>query len=426
MGQTSFAFEKSNILYNIASKTNNHAIKNFSVVSLKESVKTFCIAATIFEWISSNFANAPLLDISKDFSKFLSLLCLLQAQEIALFSSLEEKSSIKVLARLSLGIISLIRSVQENLPKSPSHDLSFLISKIESKTNLHNMIHCIIMAEFWNEQELYDISNDLFILSEKMLEPLEIGLKTSISIKEYLQLSNIRSSKERQQICYEGKKASESKTKVEPYFLASLLDFKTLINSYSESYSSIFTGVYPLTVTEAQSKFDNKANTIIKALEHASEEVTENYELIRVKKNTKIEDLILELRDTSGKNIFNHSREMVMRIESNTESLLNLFNRIQEKYDEPSIYKESVAVLLNDECLNIRTSLKQAKIHLIFSDNAFIQILYPKISNLHQVALSEMKEILEAHSDYLEKITCQLNILKEEVTFFFSFLNINF
>ena len=229
--QTSLAFEKSNTLFNIAAKLNNDSLSLLNTEKIKSSVRDLCISGTIYDWISTNFANAPLNDIKPDCSKILSFICLLQAQELAFFSSIQEGKGLKTLARLSLGVMNLVQSVKDCLSTASEFSSSLINQRLEEKASIHTFIHCLVMAEFWDGQELYDIAHDLFLTSSRVFENSLIKNKGPIT--DYLKISILRSEKERLQISYEGKKAVDSKVKLDPYFLASILDFNSIIIHHS-------------------------------------------------------------------------------------------------------------------------------------------------------------------------------------------------
>ncbi|KAI5959096.1 BRO1 [Candida pseudojiufengensis] len=87
--QNSLAFEKANILFNIASLltkfANNKYIEsqgNNDKSSIVESIKMLKQAAGIYEFINENFLHAPSDDLSQSTIKFLNNLSLAQCQEI--------------------------------------------------------------------------------------------------------------------------------------------------------------------------------------------------------------------------------------------------------------------------------------------------------------------------------------------------------
>ncbi|KAI5953219.1 BRO1 [Candida jiufengensis] len=87
--QNSLAFEKANILFNIASLltkySNNKYIEssaNNDKTLIAESINVLKQAAGIYDFINENFLHAPSDDLSQSTIKFLSALCLAQCQEI--------------------------------------------------------------------------------------------------------------------------------------------------------------------------------------------------------------------------------------------------------------------------------------------------------------------------------------------------------
>lgn len=409
--QKSLAFEKSNILFNIASKINNDTLQSLHVDNVKISVRDLCVSATVFDWISNNFANAPLPDIQPNFSKFLSNICLLQAQELAFFITLQEEKGLKILARLSLALMNLIQSAKEFSSNNSQIIPTWLNQKIDDKATLHTFIHCLIMAEFWDGQELYDIAFDLYSKSNIIFENTSIRDKTAIA--DYLKISLIRSEKERHQISYEGKKASDSTVRLDPYFLANTLDFKQLLNPFISSYSPLFKNVYPLRVIESQSEFDAKANTILKTLERASEEVSVIFEELSAKLLSNSEDFVIELRSKIMGGEIGLLKATLIEIDTETDNILSLKERIELKGLQNTENRH-----INDIWGNLKSLLDDidhSKARIILNDNAFIQTTLPFLKQMYLTHLENIKTTL---TDYEGSAKTQFKLyenLKDEV-----------
>lgn len=394
--QKALAFEKSNILFNIASKINNDALRSVSKENLKVSVRDLCISATIFDWISNNFANAPLLDIQPNFAKFLSGLCLLQAQELAFFITIQEEKGLKILARLSLGLMNLIQSVKEFVTNNSQIIPTWLHQQIDDKATLHTFIHCLLMAEFWDGEELYDIAFDLFSTSSRVFENAKVRDKSAIA--DYLKISLIRSEKERQQISYEGKKASNSNVRLDPFFLANILDFKQLLSPYITSHSPLFRNVYPLRVIEAQSEFEAKASTILKTLERASEEVAAAFEEMSMKFMSNTDNFIIEVRDKVVGCGIDQLKTILNEIDVESNSILALKNRI-----EGNGLKLSENRYLNELWAKFETISKgfdKSKARIVLNNNAFIQTALPFMKEMYSLHEENLKATLTEYEEH--------------------------
>jgi len=409
--QSSLAFEKSNTLFNIASKINNETLKELTVENIKSSVRDLCVSATIFDWISNNFANAPLNDIKSEFSRFLCCVCLLQAQELAFFLSIKEGKGLKTLARLSLGLMNLIQSAKEILTNYENESINWLVEKIEQKAVIHTSIHCLIMAEFWDGQELYDIAFDLFSTSYRVFESSKVKNKNYLN--DYLKISILRSDKERQQLSYEGKKAADSQTKLEPFFLANILDLKSVLKPYSSSHVSNFSSIYPLKVIELQSEFESKSFTVLKTLERASDEVTETFEKLTSKIFSSIDSFILDLR----KNVFGDKVEILRYklnvIDTESNELAHCKTQLMSK-DLSIDLKTKLDGLWKrfEENMDIT---EKSKVRLILNDTALVQTLLPLMKGIYSENVEKLKEALSIYEERSRKQFQLYESLRNEV-----------
>lgn len=409
--QSSLAFEKSNTLYNIASKINNETLKELNIDNIKLSVRDLCVSATIFDWISNNFANAPLDDIKSDFSKFLCCMCLLQAQELAFFLSIKEEKGLKTLARLSLGLMNLIQSAKEYLVSCDNKNLTWISEQIERKATIHTSIHCLIMAEFWDGQELYDIAFDLFSTSCRVLESAKIKNKTYLN--DYLKISTLRSEKERQQLSYEGKKAADSQIRLEPFFLANILDLKSVLKPYSSSHISNFSAIYPLKVIELQSEFESKSYTVLKTLESVSDEVSGKFEALTGKVFSTIESYILDIRKKILNDRVEELRSKLDAIDIKFSELLHSKTQLASK--DISI---DLKVKLDGFWKSIEKNMtiaENTKVRLILNDAAFVQTLIPLMKGIHSENVQNVKDSLAIYEDQSRKQFRLYEKLRNEV-----------
>lgn len=320
--------------------------------------------------------------------------------------------------------MNLIQSARDYISAISNFDASWLDQKLCDKADAHGFIHCLIMAEFWDSQELYDIAYDLFSTSSRFFENSKI--KSKEPIRDYLKISLLRSEKERQQISYEGKKASGSKVKLDPYFLATILDFKSIIKPYYLSYTSLFTKAYPLQIIELQSEFEAKANTIIKTLERAYEEVSGAFDNISAKILSNPELFILELRSNIVADIDSYKR-MLNDFDAVSEEISTLRKFIVTKYPESDrgLEFDVIANTMN----NIYAELERSKIRLILNDSALIQTLLPLQKDLYSSCIEQSKDMLRTYQENSEKYITIYENLKNEVrvhTYLYSNLFLSF
>lgn len=411
--QNTLAFEKANVLYNLAARIVNGCISRLGDADPKSGFKPHCIGATIFDWISSNFSNAPLFDIAADCSKFLSTLCLLQAQELAFFSSVEEEKGLKVLARLSLGIVNLLGSLKDQLPQPRDHDMSWMLQAINAKMSLHNVLHCLIMAEYWDTQQLIDISHNLFTAAAEHLLAADIRDKTPL--QEYLKISTIRAEREREQTILQNSKASESAAKVEPFFLATLLDFGEVVAPYAASYQSLFTGIYPVAVIEQQSVFESKAMGIVKGIEKVVRETDSLYHMTALRKNITVQEVLLELRDGYANMQVGELKRTMTSVDQSMERLRSEAESLRLRYSHLKGPGGRDGLAFVERAEKELKALDGAKLKLILNDSAFLQMLTPIVQEGFASFIQELQAKIAAYSQLNAQRQEKLERLKEKV-----------
>ncbi len=408
--QSSLAFEKANILFNIGSKIYNNALSKTTNENIKLQVKALCTSATVFDWISSNFDHAPLFDINKPVSKLFSQLCLLAAQELAFFSAVHEEKGLKVLARISLGLMNYIKSCQNALQMdTKDHDLSYFQRALDVKAPLHNSIHCLIMAEFWDAQQLPDIAHDLFMTAKTNLEASLIRNKTPL--EDYLSLSILRSSKEKEQLFGASAKASESTAVVQPFYLASLVDFREIIAPYASTYESVFKSLYPINVIEAQSAFETKAQSLVNTLLLTLDEPENTLQSYVLNSSRTINDIVINLRDSL----------------SGTRNLKSLRSGVQEKLVELDSWLKTVITKHPNQCTDyeltnivqeaniIKERLENGKLSLICNEISFVEALRTAMSPSYSAYLMDIQNYSMSLETNLRSIQESIQKFKNEV-----------
>eukprot|EP01135_Chromosphaera_perkinsii_P007816 Nk52_evm8s1020 gene=Nk52_evmTU8s1020 len=101
--QYSVAYEKANVLFNIAAVQSSIAVNQdrFSESGLKAACNYFQFAAGTLEFLSANFMHAPTKDMNRDCLRYLISFLLAQAQECFWEKSVLDKKSRKVISKLA-------------------------------------------------------------------------------------------------------------------------------------------------------------------------------------------------------------------------------------------------------------------------------------------------------------------------------------
>ncbi|ORZ32255.1 BRO1 domain-containing protein, partial [Catenaria anguillulae PL171] len=109
--QSSLAFEKACVIYNLASTLSRLAAS--SPRDIKRAYHHLQVAAGLFKFINDNFLHAPSRDLSRESIKFLSDLMHAQAQEILLEKTLADKHGkvTKMAAKIAAGLAHLYAQV---------------------------------------------------------------------------------------------------------------------------------------------------------------------------------------------------------------------------------------------------------------------------------------------------------------------------
>lgn len=315
-----------------------------------------------------------------------------------------------MLARISLGLMNFIKSCQNSLPTDTNdHDLSYYKGALEVKALLHNTIHCLIMAEFWDSQQLPDIAHDLFMTAKTNLEASLIRKKEPLM--DYLTMSIMRSGKEKQQIFGETAKASESKTVVQPFFIASLVDFREIIAPYASTYESVFKSIYPLNVIEAQSAFETKAQGLVDTILATLDEPENALQSYVINSSRSMNDLIIDLRDKiSGAD---NMKELRDRIQEKTADIDDLLKIVVAKH--PNLQGDYELTKLVEELNYLRKPFESEKISLICNDVSFVEALKVALGPSFTAYSNDLQNSSAALENGIKSVQENTQALKNEV-----------
>ncbi|GMM51008.1 Bro1 protein [Starmerella bacillaris] len=115
--QSSSAFEKACILYNLAACLSHLGSEAQSAGDNKSAYHDFCSAAGIFDFISENFLHPASVDLQSETLICLRKLMLAQAQHCFFLKAQESKSAAGLVAKLAASAVGLYRDVLESLEK---------------------------------------------------------------------------------------------------------------------------------------------------------------------------------------------------------------------------------------------------------------------------------------------------------------------
>lgn len=115
--QTSLAFEKASIIFQIASTHSSIAISQnrSDPEGLKRSFHYFKTAAGMLTYINDNFLHAPSTDLSKEVVKFLTGIMLAQATEVFFEKLVDEKKSAGLVAKVAAQAAYLYTNLTEEV-----------------------------------------------------------------------------------------------------------------------------------------------------------------------------------------------------------------------------------------------------------------------------------------------------------------------
>ncbi len=121
--QTSIAFEKANVLYNIGALLSQLARGG------KDKAKNYQCAATTFTFIGENFLHPPLVDIMKPSLQFITALMLAQAQEEVVEKAVKDEKSFSILSKLAAAATGLFGQAMAKLSSTEMADVcNYLLS----------------------------------------------------------------------------------------------------------------------------------------------------------------------------------------------------------------------------------------------------------------------------------------------------------
>ncbi|KAF5384243.1 hypothetical protein D9615_003412 [Tricholomella constricta] len=115
--QTSIAFEKASVLFQIASTHSSIAAAQARTdpEGLKRAFYYFRTCAGMLTYINDNFLHAPSTDLSRDVVKFLSALILAQATEVFFEKCQDEKKSSALVAKIAAQAASIYTTLSEEV-----------------------------------------------------------------------------------------------------------------------------------------------------------------------------------------------------------------------------------------------------------------------------------------------------------------------
>lgn len=140
--QTSIAFEKLCVLFNLAAVLSEIASQALEEKDYKLSYQSLQNAAGIYRFISENFLNAPSDDLQQDTIKGLEQLMLSQAQEVFLMKILNGDGEVKhsLVAKLAKAAAGLYQNAHDILEKVPANLDSKWIAYCKLKAKLFNSL----------------------------------------------------------------------------------------------------------------------------------------------------------------------------------------------------------------------------------------------------------------------------------------------
>lgn len=156
--QSSIAFEKANILFNLAAIYNNLGKRD-------RKSRDLILSASLFRYVADNFLNPPLHDISRPTLLFFEELILAQVEEDGLIKSLELKQSLSLAAKICFSIQERYNKVCTMLR---NHDLSALkVFLMHGAEQDHDILSLLQMKEkLWSIYRHYLLA-EMFVGNQK-------------------------------------------------------------------------------------------------------------------------------------------------------------------------------------------------------------------------------------------------------------------
>lgn len=156
--QSSIAFEKANILFNLATIYNNLGKRD-------RKSRDLLLSASLFRYVADNFLNPPLHDISRPTLLFFEELILAQVEEDALIKSLELKQSLSLAAKICSSIHERYSKICTKLRQNDLSALKvFLMHGAEQDHDILSLLHT--KENLWSIYRHYVLA-EMFVTNQK-------------------------------------------------------------------------------------------------------------------------------------------------------------------------------------------------------------------------------------------------------------------
>ena len=152
-----------------------------------------------------------------------------------------------------------------------------------------------------------------------------------------------------------------------------------------------------MAVIELQSEFEAKANTIIKTLERASEEVTASFGVLTAKILSDSKSFIIESRSSLINENIIEVKNTLHEIDAIIDSMAPIKNIIISKYGNLDDRKEIDELFKSQD--HILSDLDKYKVRLFLNDSALVQTMLPLMKEFYLEGLVKSKEILHNYEE---------------------------
>lgn len=279
--QSSIAFEKANILYNLGASL---CYKAYKTAVGSERSKLFQFSASVFVFISENFLHPPLLDISKQCLNILTSTMLGQAQESLTFSAISDGKSINTISKLSISVYELFNDAVIKLESLNSIDIKKVLQG--SDPYYHKDAYSLIVAKslVWKAISQYflaevDYNSDStasslirFKNAKSAIADCEKSefdkdstiMKYQKDLVKIINTRIIELEKENSIMCTNHISYSKDLQKVEGVKLVKIIPIYELFKSFNSSFKDVFSKIIPLHIHEEISRYSEEKSKLLR------------------------------------------------------------------------------------------------------------------------------------------------------------------
>lgn len=350
-------------MFQAATYLANSNLSEFKVDEARQYYRQLIAAATIYDHIAQSFADPPFVDLDPALCSTYSKICLLYAQQLAFFVSISEKKSIKTLAKISIGIMLMLNEVLHLVSAMGVEELKELYVSLCQNLKTQNLIHVLLIAEFWSLEDRPDVAITLSKSFDSVLGSAQVRDKSAL--QEYMTITKLRLEKEiNHSILNE-----TNEPILEPFHVAEKGNIKMVLQELVPEKAEFFLpSIYPIEVIKAYSIYSNRITEKYAKYVDFGEKIMLRFQTL----NSLRQNVSVVLKDEIRNCIFKN--EMAPRLKNFEENIRNMQLKL---YRSSNSLESNIQKSLSKDFSELLEDDWYKKLKLIENPKIFDQMLAP-------------------------------------------------